>query len=91
MSGFDGSAALLQASARNQQLPDGPSKELAEANCNICHALLSRVGAGYRPNGWRTVLQMNRPRRLTITSDEIVWSSTIRAAIWVVSIPRPAK
>jgi mono/diheme cytochrome c family protein len=33
--------------AKAQQLPDGPGKELAEANCNSCHTLLSRVGSGY--------------------------------------------
>ena len=29
--------------ARGQELPDGPGKELAAANCNGCHALLSIV------------------------------------------------
>src|ERR1700688_610755 len=42
-------AALLCSGlpALSQELPDGPGKELAAANCNICHALLSRVGRGY--------------------------------------------
>ena len=35
--------------AQGQELPDGPGKELAVANCNGCHTLLSRVGAGYTP------------------------------------------
>src|SRR6267154_6393125 len=42
----------------SQTLPDAPGKELAAANCNSCHTLLSRVGAGYTPEGWRTVLRM---------------------------------
>ena len=44
--------------ALGQQLPDGPGKELAAANCNSCHTLLSRVGSGYTPEGWTTVLRM---------------------------------
>jgi virginiamycin B lyase len=44
--------------AWSQELPDGPGKELAAANCNGCHTLLSRVGSGYTPEGWRTVLRM---------------------------------
>jgi len=44
--------------ASGQELPDGPGKELAVANCNICHTLMSRVGAGYTPEGWDTVLHM---------------------------------
>ena len=53
-------AALLCSGlpAMGQQLPGGPGKELAEANCNSCHTLLSRVGSGYTPNGWNTVLRM---------------------------------
>ena len=44
--------------ALGQQLPDGPGKEIAEANCNSCHTLTSRIGAGYTPEGWTTVLRM---------------------------------
>src|SRR5260370_41613588 len=53
--------------ATGQQLPDGPGKELAQANCNICHPLLSRVGSGYTANGWNTVLRMmvNQDRKST--------------------------
>ena len=47
-------AALLCSGlpAWSQELPDGKGKELAAANCNSCHTLLSRVGAGYTPEGW---------------------------------------
>jgi virginiamycin B lyase len=53
-------AALLCSTlpAMAQQLPEGPGKDLAEANCNICHTLLSRVGSGYTASGWTTVLRM---------------------------------
>jgi virginiamycin B lyase len=66
-------AALLSAAfpACGQQLPDGPGKELAEANCNICHTLLSRVGAGYTPQGWTTVLRMMVNQGAAVPADQI--------------------
>jgi hypothetical protein len=38
-------AALLGLafSALGQELPDGPGKELAVANCNTCHTLLRPI------------------------------------------------
>ena len=66
-------AALLCSGlpAWSQQLPDGPGKELAEANCNICHTLLSRVGSGYTPQGWTTVLQMMHNQGAPLPADQI--------------------
>ena len=66
-------AALLCAAypALGQQLPDGPGKELAQANCNICHTLLSRVGAGYTPEGWNTVLHMMVNQGAPLPADQI--------------------
>ena len=57
--------------AMGQQLPDGPGKELAEANCNSCHTLLSRVGSGYTENGWKTVLRMMVNQGAELPSDQI--------------------
>ena len=54
-----------------QELPDGPGKELAAANCNSCHTLLSRVGAGYTPEGWRTVLRMMANQGATVPADQV--------------------
>ena len=54
-----------------QQLPDGPGKELAEANCNICHTLLSRVGSGYTASGWNTVLRMMINQGAPLQPDQI--------------------
>jgi virginiamycin B lyase len=59
------------ASAPAQQLPDGPGKELAEANCNACHTLASRVGPGYTPEGWNTVLRMMTNHGLSLPEDQI--------------------
>jgi virginiamycin B lyase len=66
-------AALLYSGlpAWSQELPDGPGKELAVANCNGCHTLLSRVGAGYTPEGWRTVLQMMLNQGAPLPADQV--------------------
>src|SRR5437762_10017005 len=66
-------AALLCSGlpAMGQQLPDGPGKELAEANCNICHTLLSRVGSGYTANGWNTVLRMMTNQGAQLPADQV--------------------
>jgi len=57
--------------AMGQQLPDGPGKEFAEANCNSCHTLLSRVGSGYTENGWKTVLRMMVNQGTELPADQI--------------------
>jgi virginiamycin B lyase len=40
------------------RLPDGAGKETVAAVCGACHEFFSRAGAGYTPEGWRTVLRM---------------------------------
>jgi virginiamycin B lyase len=35
-----------------------PGKALVEAQCNSCHPLSARVGSGYTPEGWQTVMKM---------------------------------
>jgi virginiamycin B lyase len=66
-------AALLCSGlpALSQELPAGPGKEVAEANCNICHTLLSRVGSGYTPEGWTTVLQMMHNQGAPLPADQV--------------------
>jgi virginiamycin B lyase len=66
-------AALLCAAVPvlSQDLPDGPGKELAAANCNACHTLLGRVGAGYTPEGWNTVLRMMINQGAALPTDQI--------------------
>jgi hypothetical protein len=80
-------AAVLLCSgfpALGQELPEGLGKELAAANCNACHTLLSRVGAGYTAEGWHTVLRMMlnqgaRPcRRIKFRSLRHIWSRAFR-------------
>src|SRR6266403_1226886 len=65
--------ALLGAAlpASGQELPDGPGKELVAAQCNSCHPLTSRVGAGYTPAGWRTVMRMMINNGVPIRPDQL--------------------
>src|ERR1700704_37717 len=57
--------------ALSQELPDGPGKEFAAANFNGCHTLLSRVGSGYTPEGWRTVLRMMLNQGAPLPADQL--------------------
>ncbi len=68
---FTASLLCAASPALGQQLPDGPGKELAQANCNICHTLLSRVGAGYTPEGWNTVLRMMINQGAPLPPDQV--------------------
>jgi virginiamycin B lyase len=65
--------ALLGAAlpASGQELPEGPGKELVAAQCNSCHTLTSRVGAGYTPAGWRTVMRMMINNGVPIPPDQL--------------------
>jgi virginiamycin B lyase len=56
--------------AISDELPDGKGKEAVAATCNICHTLLSRVGYGYSPEGWRTVIQMMTNQGAPIPPDQ---------------------
>jgi mono/diheme cytochrome c family protein len=65
--------ALLSSAfpAWSQELPDGPGKELVAAQCNSCHALSARVGAGYTATGWRTVMRMMINLGVPIPPDQL--------------------
>ena len=65
------SLLLFAPQAIAQQLPDGAGKELAEANCNACHTLLSRVGSGYTASGWNTVLRMMVNQGAPLQPDQV--------------------
>jgi len=63
--------ALLCAAlpAWGQALPDGKGKELVAATCSGCHAF--RVGGGYTPEGWRTVMRMMTNHGLVFSEDQL--------------------
>jgi virginiamycin B lyase len=66
-------AALLCCAlpAWSQELPDGKGKELALAHCSSCHTLVSRVGGGYTPEGWRTVMRMMANHGVAVPADQV--------------------
>ena len=50
--------ACLTVAAWGQAGTDASAKQLVDGMCNSCHALSARIGAGYTPEGWRTVVRM---------------------------------
>src|SRR5213593_1056862 len=57
--------------AWGQELPDGPGKELVAAQCNSCHPFHARLGGGYTPQGWRTVMRMMTNHGVAIPPDQL--------------------
>jgi len=57
--------------AWSQELPDGPGKDIVAAHCNSCHPLAARVGGGYTPEGWRTVVRMMVNHGVAIPPDQL--------------------
>jgi virginiamycin B lyase len=58
------------ASAQSFTLPDGAAKETVAGMCGGCHAL-SRLGAGYTPEGWHTVMRMMLNFGAPIPADQV--------------------
>jgi virginiamycin B lyase len=52
---------------------DGPDagKAIVDAQCNTCHPLAARVGTGYTPEGWDTVLRMMMNQGAPITAEQV--------------------
>ncbi len=57
--------------AWSQELPEGKGKELVAAHCNSCHPFYARVGAGYTPRGWVTVMRMMTNHGVTVPADQV--------------------
>src|SRR6266478_5965319 len=56
--------------AWGQELPEGKGKDLVAAHCNSCHPFYARLGAGYTPKGWRTVMRMMANHGVTLPADQ---------------------
>src|SRR5919206_3462891 len=61
----------LTGPALGQTLPDGQGKEVVEAKCNGCHQFLQRVGNGYTPEGWHTVMRMMVNQGTALSDEEL--------------------
>jgi virginiamycin B lyase len=59
------------APAWGQSLPEGKGREIVEGVCNTCHAFYARVGGGYTPKGWSTVLRMMSNHGLNLPADQL--------------------
>jgi virginiamycin B lyase len=57
--------ALGQASLEEQ------GKKFVDATCNTCHPLSARVGTGYTPEGWDTVLRMMTNHGAQVPADQL--------------------
>src|SRR5690349_5048798 len=68
---FPAIALLAGAAHAQMDAPEGNAKEIAAAKCNICHALEARVGNGYTPKGWSTVLRMMSNQGAPITKADV--------------------
>src|SRR5437588_2827497 len=47
------------------------AKQLVDGMCNSCHALSARIGAGYTPEGWRTVVRMMINQGVAIQPEQL--------------------
>src|SRR5436305_11326168 len=62
-------ATALPAFSQQFTLPDGPGKQLVENSCGGCHPI-SRLGAGYAPEGWRTVVHMMQNMEVPVPPEQ---------------------
>ena len=56
--------------AQSQTLPEGKGKELVNNMCNSCHAFSARVGIGYTPQYWPTVMRMMKNQGLNLSPEQ---------------------
>jgi virginiamycin B lyase len=57
--------------ASSQELPEGKGKEIVAATCNSCHPFHARLGGGYTPKGWVTVMQMMANHGVSVPPDQL--------------------
>ena len=57
--------------ASSQELPEGKGKEIVAASCNSCHPFHARLGGGYTPKGWVTVMQMMANHGVSVPPDQL--------------------
>src|SRR3954466_2946979 len=63
---------LVAATAAAQQTrPPGEGRDLVAQKCYSCHAFEARVGSGYTPEGWNTVMRMMVNHGAPLTPAEV--------------------
>src|SRR3989454_3983611 len=46
-------------------------KAMVDAQCNSCHPIGARVGSGYTPEGWKTVMRMMTNHGVAVPADQL--------------------
>lgn len=64
-------AQSLLPGAQAQTPPDSVGRDLVGNKCNSCHVLAQRVGGGYTPQGWGTVMRMMTNHGVAISPAEL--------------------
>jgi len=62
-------ASSLPAWSQGFNLPDGPGKEIVANTCGACHPI-NRLGIGYTPDGWHTVVRMMQNFEVPVPPDQ---------------------
>src|SRR5205823_1145198 len=65
------SALLALAAPSWSQDAADPGKAIVDGTCNTCHPVGARVGSGYTPEGWDTVLRMMTNHGVAIAPDKL--------------------
>ena len=68
--GLAASALSLAFPAWSQDSADA-GKAIVDATCNSCHPLGARIGSGYTPEGWDTVLRMMTNHGVKLTAEQM--------------------
>jgi len=89
--------ATLAVPAWSQDTAD-PGKAAVDGTCNTCHPLSARVGTGYTPEDWKTVLQMMKNHGAQIPADKepamygyLVKAYPVKGRPDAVIVPGPTK
>ena len=87
----------LAAWAQSFDLPPGSGKEIVENSCGACHAI-NRLGVGYTPEGWHSVVQMMQnmevpvpPEQWTVVADYLIKSFPEKPKPAAVIVPGPVQ
>ncbi len=96
--GLLSSAAPAHAQDWTEKLPAGEGRETVAAVCAGCHDFYGRLGSGYTPSGWNTVMRMMLNRGAPIPADKVATVTEYLAKNWPetgrptgVEIPGPVK
>ena len=65
------SALCVAIPAWGQGAAEDKGKQMVDGLCNSCHPIGARVGSGYTPDEWKTVLRMMTNHGVALTADQL--------------------